>query len=85
MSKTPNLDKLEAVIRAMGSNPSISYQERDGGQGGFFTVSRSAPGASRSCSIGQGDTLAEALLSEATDWKAIHAKVSIADLERAAA
>lgn len=82
---TPNIDKLEAVYRSLGGNLSISFQERGAGQGGFFTVTRTVAGASRGCSIGQGDTLAEAFLDEAADYRAITAKVSIASVEKAAA
>lgn len=84
---TPNIDKLEATILAIGANPGISYQLREYGERtGFFTVTY-YPRADLRCAIGQGDTLAEAMLAARADAKALIAqdKATVADLERAAA
>lgn len=82
---TPNIDKLEATLLVVGSNPSIGYQLRDhGDRTGFFTVTY-YPRADLRCAIGQGDTLAEALHAARADAAAMTAKVTVADLERAAA
>lgn len=86
-AKTPNIDKLEATLRAIGENPNVSYQLRDYGERtGFFTVTYH-PRADLRCAIGQGDTLSDALLAARADAKALIAKdkATVADLERAAA
>jgi hypothetical protein len=88
MAQTPNLDKLEAILLAIGDTPSISYQLRDatfgGERTGFFTVTF-YPRADLRCAIGQGDTLAEALLAARADATALTANVDVADLEKVAA
>lgn len=83
----PNIAKLEAVLRELGSHSvRVSWQLRDATDPtGFFTVTRSVTNATRGCSIGQGDTLAEAFEAEAVDYQAITKPVSIAKLEKAAA
>lgn len=84
----PNIDKLQAAIIAIGPNPGISYQLRDatfdGTVTGFYTVTYYPMGAPR-CAIGQGDTLSDAITAARADAAAMLAKVSIADVERAAA
>ncbi len=82
---TPNIDKLEAVLHAIGGNPNVSYQLRDEGRaGGFFTVTY-YPSPTTRCAIGQGDTLADALEEARRDAQALLAKVTVADLEKVAA
>lgn len=83
-SLTPNIDKLEAVIRSLGSDPTVSFQMRTGEATGFFTVTAGRTEDTR-CAIGQGDTLAEALTAMKKDLAALNAKVSLAGLEKVAA
>ena len=83
-SKTPNIDKLEATLRALGSSPTVSYQTRDYGAVGFFTVTAGGDDKYR-CAIGQGDTLAEAVDAMQRDYAAMRVKSAIAPIERAAA
>lgn len=82
---TPNIDKLEATIRAIGVNPSVSFQLREeAGAGGFFSVTYYPSPATR-CAIGQADTLAKALEEARRDAKQLLTSVTIADLEKVAA
>lgn len=83
-SKTPNLDKLEAVLRALGSSPSVSFQQREYDATGFFTVTAGGDEKHR-CAIGQGDTLAAAVDAMQRDYAAMRVRSSVAPIERAAA
>lgn len=85
MLHTPNLNKLEATVLAIGANPTISYQLREAGDPtGFFTVTYRI-GDDFRCVIGQGDTLADALTAARADAIALTVKVDISDLEQVAA
>ncbi|MFS0771071.1 hypothetical protein [Sphingomonas sp. 1P08PE] len=88
MDITPNIDRLEATLVAVGANPTFSYQLRDASFGnertGFFTVTFNVREDLR-CAIGQGDKLADALKAARADAAALLTEVSVADLEAVAA
>jgi len=86
-STTPNIDKLEAVLRSLGDGAQVSFQRSDVNDRGFFSTARriTLPSGESTWTNGQGDTLAAAFRAEAESLRRLTTPASVADLEQAAA